>query len=483
MMRKNIVNHMVMVHLDVTSRSALFEQQLKRYNYVTPKNYLDFISNYRGCLKEERRKIDQLITRLDGGLSKLVQAATEVDAMSAKLKIAQAEVEKKTAEVKVMLEEISVSAAKAEDRQKAASEKEAQLEVESAKIAEDKAEAEAALEEALPALEEAAQALNDLKKDDITELRSFAKPHQLVQDVCLCVVILKGGKDVTWKGAKAMMTDTGFLRSLIEFEKDGLNDRQVKQVKSYMSNTAFTPDAVSTISSAGAGLLKWVFAIVNYYAVAKTVNPKRQAVANGEKMLRAAQKELSKIQAEVQQLSAQLLELKDKFEKGSAEERDLSEKATLMATRLAAASKLITGLGSERTRWTSDMETLNATREYLVGDCLLAAAFLSYTGAFNFDFRDAMMVVTWEPDLREKAIALSTPFDLRKLLTSEVETARWASEGLPQDELSIQNGILTTRSSRYPLCIDPQQQGVAWIKKKEANHPSLPRIFAMRSAH
>ena len=38
---------------------------------------------------------------------------------------------------------------------------------------------------------------------------------------------------------------------------------------------------------------------------------------------------------------------------------------------------------------------------------------------------------------------------------------------MPQDELSVQNGILTTRSSRYPLCIDPQQQAVAWIKKKE----------------
>ena len=467
-MRKNIVDHMVMVHQDVTERSHTFELQLKRYNYVTPKNYLDFISNYRGTLKDERRKIDQLIQRLDGGLSKLVQAATEVDAMSAKLKIAQKEVDAKTAEVKIMLEEISVSATKAEDRQKAASEKEAQLEVESVKIADEKAEAEAALEEALPALEEAAQALNDLKKDDITELRSFAKPHQLVQDVCLCVVLLKGGKDVTWKGAKAMMTDTGFLRSLVEFEKDSLSEKQVKQVKAYMSNTAFTPDQVSSISSAGAGLLKWVFAIVNYYAVAKTVNPKRQAVAQGEKALRAAQKELTRIQEEVKQLSAQLLDLKDKFEKGSAEERELSEKATLMATRLAAASKLITGLGAERTRWTADMETLNETRTFLVGDSLLAAAFLSYTGAFNFDFRDAMMVGTWEPDLREKNIALSTPFDLRKLLTTDVETARWASEGLPQDELSIQNGILTTRSSRYPLCIDPQQQGVAWVKRKEA---------------
>ena len=31
----------------------------------------------------ERKKIDNMITRLDGGLSKLVQAATKVDAMSA----------------------------------------------------------------------------------------------------------------------------------------------------------------------------------------------------------------------------------------------------------------------------------------------------------------------------------------------------------------------------------------------------------------
>lgn len=44
---------------------------------------------------------------------------------------------------------------------------------------------------------------------------------------------------------------------------------------------------------------------------------------------------------------------------------------------------------------------------------------------------------------------------------------RWGSEGLPPDELSVQNGILTTRGSRFPLCIDPQQQALNWIKKKE----------------
>ena len=41
-----------------------------------------------------------------------------------------------------------------------------------------------------------------------------------------CVCILKNVKDVSWKGAKAMMTDPQFLRSLIEFDKDGITDRQ-----------------------------------------------------------------------------------------------------------------------------------------------------------------------------------------------------------------------------------------------------------------
>lgn len=54
-------------------------------------------------------------------------------------------------------------------------------------IALDKEEAEKALSEAIPALEEAAAALNDLKKDDITEIRSFAKPHVLVQRVSAVV--------------------------------------------------------------------------------------------------------------------------------------------------------------------------------------------------------------------------------------------------------------------------------------------------------
>lgn len=86
---------------------------------------------------------------------------------------------------------------------------------------------------------------------------------------------------------------------------------------------------------------------------------------------------------------------------------------------------------------------------------------------------------TWKVDLIEKELPNKEDFQLDTFLTNEVEVAKWASDGLPSDELSVQNGILTTFASRWPLCIDPQTQAVSWIKAKESRKPFEILTFNM----
>ena len=74
----------------------------------------------------------------------------------------------------------------------------------------------------------------------------------------------------------------------------------------------------------------------------------------------------------------------------------------------------------------------------------------------------------WLQDLTSRQIPCTSPFNVTGLLTNEVEISKWGSEGLPADELSVQNGIMTTQASSFPLCIDPQQQALNWVLKRES---------------
>lgn len=123
---------------------------------------------------------------------------------------------------------------------------------------------------------------------------------------------------------------------------------------------------------------------------------------------------------------------------------------------------------SEKDRWTIDLSNLHIEQSNLIGTCLICASFLAYTGAFSWDFRKTMIFEDWLEDIKRNEIPITLPVKFDSILSNDVEVSTWNSQGLPPDEFSVQNGILTSRASRFPLCIDPQQQALSWIKKKEA---------------
>lgn len=115
-----------------------------------------------------------------------------------------------------------------------ASEKQIEVEQKSKIITVEKAEADEALAAVQPILEHARLALSNLDRNDITEIRSFAQPHEAVQVVCECIAIIKGYKEISWKTAKVMMTEGGFLKSLTEMNCDLITNKQVTACRNHM---------------------------------------------------------------------------------------------------------------------------------------------------------------------------------------------------------------------------------------------------------
>jgi len=56
----------------------------------------------------------------------------------------------------------------------------------------------------------------------------------------------------------------------------------------------------------------------------------------------------------------------------------------------------------------------------------------------------------------EKEIPCSEEFSLVSIMGDPVGIRNWNIDGLPTDNTSAENGILTTSAERWGLCIDPQ---------------------------
>ena len=119
--KQQLAEHMAGVHLSVTVISEKYLQSMRRYNYVTPKSYLELIGFYKFLLLQKRTDVQRQIDRLDVGLSTLRKTAADVAELQVDLKHTMVKVEEKKAATDVLLVEMGVQRAGAEKEQAAAS--------------------------------------------------------------------------------------------------------------------------------------------------------------------------------------------------------------------------------------------------------------------------------------------------------------------------------------------------------------------------
>ncbi|KAI4531235.1 hypothetical protein MG293_019093 [Ovis ammon polii] len=478
--KRQVVETMGLFHDMVSESCESYFQRYRRRAHVTPKSYLSFINGYKNIYTEKVKYINEQAERMNIGLDKLMEASESVAKLSQDLAVKEKELAVASVKADEVLAEVTVSAqasAKVKNEVQEVKDKAQKIvdEIDSEKVI-----AETKLEAARPALEEAEAALNTIKPNDIATVRKLAKPPHLIMRIMDCVLLLFQKKidpvtmdpekpccKPSWGESLKLMSATGFLWSLQQFPKDTINEETVELLQPYFNMDDYTFESAKKVCGNVAGLLSWTLAMATFYGVNREVLPLKANLAKQEGRLAVANAELGKAQALLDEKQAELDKVQAKFDAAMNEKMDLLNDADMCRKKMQAASTLIDGLSGEKVRWTQQSKEFKAQINRLVGDILLCTGFLSYLGPFNQIFRNYLLKEQWEIELKARKIPFTENLNLISMLVDPPTIGEWGLQGLPGDDLSIQNGIIVTKATRYPLLIDPQTQGKTWIKSKE----------------
>ncbi|XP_032178401.1 dynein heavy chain 2, axonemal isoform X7 [Mustela erminea] len=465
---RKVAKIFVTMHWSVARYSQKMLLELRRHNYVTPTNYLELVSGYKRLLGEKREELLDQANKLRTGLFKIDETREKVEVMSLELEDAK----KKVAEFQKQCEEYLViivqQKREADEQQKAVTANSEKIAVEEVKCQALADNAQKDLEEALPALEEAMRALESLNKKDIGEIKSYGRPPAQVEMVMQAVMILRGNEP-SWAEAKRQLGEQNFIKSLIHFDKDNISDKVLKKIGAYCAQPDFQPDIIGRVSLAAKSLCMWVRAMELYGRLYRVVEPKRIRMNVALAQLQEKQAALAEAQEKLREVAQKLEMLKKQYDEKLAQKEELRKKSEEMEVKLQRAGLLVSGLAGEKARWEETVQGLEEDLGYLVGDCLLAAAFLSYMGPFLTNYRDEIVNQIWMKRIWELHVPCSPRFTFDNFLSNPTKVRDWNIQGLPSDAFSTENGIIVTRGNRWALMIDPQAQALKWIKNMEGN--------------
>lgn len=455
------------MHVSVINSSSRMLLELKRYNYVTPTNYLELVKGYRNLLKEKSGELGASANKLANGLAKLEDAREQVETLSVELEVKKVVVAQSQKDCEDLLVQIVSERRVADDQKKQVEADSERIGLEAAECKDISDDAEADLAIAMPALERAMEEVEKLDKGAISEVKAYTKPPAVVETVLQAVMILFA-KPTDWASAKKVLSEANFLQQIKGYDKDHVSMATNNKIKKYIENPAFTPTAVKQVSGAAAALCTWVHAIYIYANVAKEVAPKRQRLKEASEGLAIKQSALREAQESLSIVIAKLAALQVSYDTSVNEKNQLRQEAENLESKLDRADKLVRGLAGEYTRWQLTICEYNSALVKVTGDALIAAAFLSYAGPFETSYR-VTLLKQWATSVNIQKLPVTDNFNFSKFLSKATDVRDWNIQGLPRDDFSTENGVISVRGSRWPLMIDPQGQANRWIRNMEGS--------------
>ncbi|CAB9499374.1 heavy chain, flagellar inner arm I1 complex [Seminavis robusta] len=435
--------------------------------FMSPRDYLALIQNFMTCMTNRRETVEDQQLHINAGLEKLQQTQENVGELKKGLSATTAELKKKEALANDKLQQMVADQNEAE-RSKAEAEKvSAEVETQQVEIDKRKDEAQRDLDQAEPALQEAQTSVRGIKKRDLDEVRNLKSPPDKVKLTLECVATMLGETKVDWADVRKLLAKTDFIPSILNFDADKLSAKRIKIVKEkYMDgNPDLTAESVMRSSKACGPLFKWAESQIKYSSVYNRVQPLREEVEQLEKAAASVKSEKQRLDDEVNKLESSIAQYKADYALLIRDVEALKTAMETVKTKVERAESLLKSLGHESERWSKSSDGFQFMMRGLVGDCLLMASFLTYSGFFDFKTRSILMQ-KWENSLDLLGIEHRPELGFVESLSAASERLTWQSQGLPGDQLSLENGVILDHCIRFPLVIDPSGAAIDFLMNK-----------------
>ncbi|EMD41600.1 dynein heavy chain protein 1 [Gelatoporia subvermispora B] len=462
--RTAVVNALVFVHQSLHQINQRLSRRQGRYNYVTPRHYLDFINHYVRLYNEKREELEEQQRHLHVGLDKLRDTVTQVEELRKSLAIKRSQLKAKNAEANEKLQRMVADQQEAEQKKAASIEIQAALVEQDRKIEQRRAVVMADLADAEPAVLDAQAAVSNIKRQHLQEVRTMANPPEAVKLAMESVCTILGHKIDSWRTVQGLIRRDDFIQSIVNFDTTNRMTKQLRDVmkRDFLSRPSFNFETVQRASKACGPLVKWVIAQVRFSEILDKVEPLRNEVQSLEDQAENTKKQAQMIITMITELEASIARYKEEYAALIRETQAIQTEMERVESKVERSMKLLDSLSSEKTRWELGSQTFDTEMGTIVGDVVLCAAFLAYAGFFDQQYRETMWQ-EWSSHLAEAGIKYKTELSLPEYLSTADDRLSWQSKSLPSDNLCTENAIMIKRFSRYPLIIDPTGQATTFL--------------------
>ena len=295
--------------------------------------------------------------------------------------------------------------------------------------------------DAAPSIKQAEDALKMLKPADIATVRKLGKPPFLITVIMDVILLLFRKKfssikpnpekqflQTSWEDSLKVMNDTRFLPKIVDFNRDLINAETVDLMVPYLEYPQYTTEAASVACGNVSGLLDWTRAMAEFYEVNKNVLPLKASLAISTAKLVKANKALKILEDSLAEKERELDTVQKEYDAANQALQKVKDEAKINQDKMEAAVALIGGLADNRMRWTEQLAQIKDETGRLVGDVLILAGFLSYTGPFNQEFRSRLRD-NWNEQLSDKLIPQSASISYTERLSDSATIGEWNLQG------------------------------------------------------